>query len=152
MFSMASRHSETFSAEPRGALLSLFVLRSIEERGLMRSAGQIGSAMLERLSETLSPYDQVGEVRGLGFMQGIEFVVDRISKQPNPELRDRIVRNCVFKQRLWVLGAGHSAIRLLPALVTTEEQAMEGVARFERAVADEVGADRRAQVAKAASS
>jgi 4-aminobutyrate aminotransferase len=73
-------------------------------------------------------------------MQGIEFVVDRQSKRPAPDLRDRIVRNCVFKQRLWVLGAGRSAIRLLPALVTSEEEAMEALRRFERAVWEEVGA------------
>jgi hypothetical protein len=32
------------------------------------------------------------------------------------------VKNCIFKQRLWVLGSGRSTIRLLPALITTEEQ------------------------------
>jgi 4-aminobutyrate aminotransferase-like enzyme len=72
-------------------------------------------------------------------MQGIEFVHDRQSKRHNPALRDRIVRNCVFKQRLWILGAGRSSIRLLPALITTEEQGMEAVDRFVVAVREETG-------------
>jgi 4-aminobutyrate aminotransferase len=140
LFDRPSRHSETFSAEPRMALLSLFVLRSIEEQRLMENAERVGALMLERLRASLADYDQVGEVRGLGFMQGVEIVQDGRSKQYAPRLRDRIVRNCVFKQRLWILGAGRSSIRLLPALIMNEEEAMEAVARLERAIAEEVRA------------
>jgi 4-aminobutyrate aminotransferase len=137
MFGRSSRHSETFAAEPRQALLSLFVLRFIEEHNLIENAANVGQKMMDRLRTELSGCEQVGEVRGRGFMQGIEFVHDRQSKQYYPELRDRIVRNCVFNQHLWILGAGRSAIRLLPALITTEEQGMEAVDRFVRAVREE---------------
>jgi len=37
-------------------------------------------------------------------MLGVEFVEDRKSKRHAVELRDRIVMNCVFEQKLWVLG------------------------------------------------
>lgn len=140
MFERSSRHSETFSAEPRLALLSLFVLRTIEERGLIQHAAELGTRMLAALEATLGQFEQVGDIRGLGFMQGIEFVHDARSKRPAVDLRDRIVKNCIFKQRLWVLGAGRSAIRLLPALVTSEEEAMDAVSRLGRAVEDEIGA------------
>lgn len=140
MFERASRHSETFSAEPRVALLSLFVLKSIEEQGLIDNARRVGQAMQDALRHALADVEQVGDIRGLGFMQGIEFVEDRRSKRHAIELRDRIVRNCVFQQRLWILGAGRSAIRLLPALVTTEEEAMEGVRRLTQAITEEVRA------------
>ncbi|GAC1334939.1 MAG: hypothetical protein NVSMB22_27540 [Chloroflexota bacterium] len=73
-------------------------------------------------------------------MQGVEFVHDRATKAHATELRNRIVRNCVFKQRLWVLGAGRSTIRLLPPLIMNEEQAMEAVTRFGSAVKEEVAA------------
>jgi 4-aminobutyrate aminotransferase len=140
MFGRASRHSETFSAEPRMALLSLFVLRTIEERKLLANAERVGGLMLARLHETIGGFEQVGEIRGLGFMQGIEFVDDARSKAPAVELRNQIVRNCIFKQHLWVLGSGRSTIRLLPALVTAEEEAMEAVDRFARAVGEEIEA------------
>ncbi|MGI8828018.1 MAG: aminotransferase class III-fold pyridoxal phosphate-dependent enzyme [Chloroflexota bacterium] len=139
IFVRGSRHSETFSAEPRLALLSLFILRSIEEQGLIANAATVGEAMLKRMRETIGDLDQVGEVRGRGFMQGIEFVEDKRSKRHAPNLRDRIVKNCIYKQHLWVLGAGRSSIRLLPPLVMTHEEAMEAVGRFERAVREEVG-------------
>jgi 4-aminobutyrate aminotransferase len=141
MFEHASRHSETFSAEPRQALLSLFVLKSIEEQSLIANAERVGALMLDGLREALGHIEQVGDIRGLGFMQGIEFVEDAAGKKPAVELRDRIVRNCVFEQHLWVLGSGRSTIRILPALITTEEQAMEAVRRLERAVLEEVKAE-----------
>jgi 4-aminobutyrate aminotransferase len=136
MFTTASRHSETFSAEPRAALLSLFTLKQIEERNLMQNAAEVGGRMMQSLRERLAGCDVVGEVRGRGFMMGVEFVEDRQSKRPAPALRDAIVKNCVFKQRLWVLGSGRSTIRFLPALTTSEEEAMEAVERFARAVDD----------------
>jgi len=139
MFREASRHSETFSAEPRLALLSLFVLKSIEEQGLMDNARIVGGRMLEALRDRLTDNPHVGDIRGLGFMMGIEFVEDRASKTPDPALRDRIIQNAVSKQHLWILGAGQSAIRLLPSLNTTEEEAMEAVTRFVRAIDEEAG-------------
>lgn len=147
IFEHTARHAETFSAEPRAALLALFVLKMIEERELIANAERVGSMMLDRMREALDKYEQVGDIRGLGFMQGVEFVEDRKSKRHAADLRDRIVKNCVYKQKLWVLGAGRSTIRFLPALVTTEDEAMEAIARFERAIADEVGARQPAAAA-----
>lgn len=137
MFAEKGRHAETFSAEPRAALLSLFVLKQIEERGLIAHAAALGDRMLARFREMLGDVEQVGDIRGLGLMQGIEFVTDRASKRAAPDLRDRIVRRCVDDERLWIVGAGRSSIRFLPALTTTEEEAMEAIARFTRAVRSE---------------
>ena len=132
------------------ALLSLFILRSIEERGLIDNAARLGPIMLDRLRDSLCEYDQVGDIRGLGLMQGIEFVLDRRTQRYATELRDRIIRNCIFKQRLWILGAGRSSIRLLPPLVISEDEAMEAVSRLERAVAEEIAATKALQEATAA--
>jgi len=150
LFTSAARHSDTFSAEPRAALLALFVLRCVEEQGLVEHAATLGAAMLKRLRQKLERIEQVGEVRGLGLMQGIEFVEDSRTKRPATELRNRVVKNCVFKQRLWILGAGRSSIRLLPALIMDEEQANEAIDRLERAIAEEIGALGRTQIAVSA--
>lgn len=148
IFEHTSRHSETFSAEPRAALLSLFVLKEIRERKLMQNATQVGESMMTRLRDGLRDIPEVGEVRGRGLMFGVEFVEDQATKVPAVELRDRIIKNCIFQQRLWILGAGKSTIRFLPALTTTEEEGLEAVDRFLRAVRAEAGVrPRMAQVA-----
>jgi 4-aminobutyrate aminotransferase len=151
VFTSASRHSETFSAEPRAALLSLFVLKCIEDRGLIDHAASLGQMMMSALADRLADVEQVGEVRGLGLMQGVEFVEDRQTKRPAIDLRDRIVKACVHRERLWVLGSGRSTIRFLPALTTSAEEAMEAVDRFVRAVRHEVDAARQASPGHAAS-
>jgi 4-aminobutyrate aminotransferase len=55
-------------------------------------------------------------------MIGIELVKDQQTKEPAPELRDRVVQKA-FEKGLLVLGAGENAIRLCPPLVIDREQA-----------------------------
>jgi 4-aminobutyrate aminotransferase len=67
-------------------------------------------------------FRQVGQVRGLGLMIGVEMVRDQKSKERAPEIRDRIVQ-MAFAHGLLVLGAGPNALRLSPPLVITRQQA-----------------------------
>jgi 4-aminobutyrate aminotransferase len=137
LFGRPSRHSETFSAEPRAALTSLFVLKTIEEQKLIENAAHIGSLLLEGLRDMADRYESIGDVRGRGLMIGVELVEDGASKRPAPEMRERVIKNCVQRQRLWILGSGQSTIRFLPPLIISEDEAREALARFERAVAEE---------------
>ena len=78
--------------------------------------------MKARLSDFPQRFPNVGDVRGLGLMIGIELVKDQATKERAPELRDRIVQMC-FERGLLVLGAGPNTIRLCPPLVITRDQA-----------------------------
>jgi len=134
MFTAGGRNSETFSAEPRMALLSLFVLRYIEEHNLIENAKTVGEYMLGRLKEMVDKYECVGDARGLGLMMGIEIVTDKKSKKQDPEKREAIVNNAVNKQRLLILGSGKSTIRVLPPLVITMEEAEEAMNKLDKAI------------------
>jgi 4-aminobutyrate aminotransferase len=140
LFSRPGRHSETFSAEPRAALVSLFVLKTIEEDHLRENAERVGKVLLDGLKHLKERHPNIGDVRGQGLMIGIEFVEDPKSKRFAPALRESIVRNCVRRQKLWVLGSGPSTIRFLPPLIISEEQAHEALRRFEAAVVEETAA------------
>lgn len=139
LFGRPSRHSETFSAEPRTALTSLFVLKSIEERRLRENAEAMGTALLDGLREIRGRRPAIGDVRGRGLMIGAEFVREGPSRPPAPELRDAVIKNCVRRQRLWILPSGPSTIRFLPPLTISAEEAHEVLKRFERAVSEETG-------------
>ena len=52
----------------------------IEREGLVERAARVGSYFLDRLREIGERYERVGEVRGLGMMAGIEFVLDRATR------------------------------------------------------------------------
>ncbi len=134
MFTGPGRNSETFSAEPRMALLSLFVLRYIEEKNLIANAAKVGAYIRGRLDEMVDKYECVGDARGLGLMLGIEIVTDKKSKKRDPETRDKIVSNAVNKQRLLILGSGSCSIRMLPPLIISMEEADEACSKLERAI------------------
>ena len=137
MYSASSRHSETFSAEPRMALLSLWVLKHIEEQGFLKSNAENGAYMMKQLNELKDKHNVIGDVRGMGLMIGMEFVKDRTSKAKAPDLRNRIVKNAVQKQRLWMLGAGQNVIRFTPSYVITHENIDEAVRRLDKAITEE---------------
>ncbi len=70
-------------------------------------------------------------------MIGVEFVKDKANKTHATALRHRILKNLVQKQHLWMLGAGRSAIRLLPWFRITEEEAEMVLEKFSIAVKEE---------------
>jgi 4-aminobutyrate aminotransferase len=51
---------------------------------------------------------------------GVEFVKDRRTREPAPELLDSLVLNA-FQRGLLLLGAGKSTLRLAPPLVVDEQ-------------------------------
>ncbi|MFW9907052.1 MAG: aspartate aminotransferase family protein [Candidatus Thorarchaeota archaeon] len=137
MYTGPSRHSETFSAEPKMALISLWVLKHIEEQGFLKSNTEKGDYMMKQLNELKDKHEVIGDVRGLGLMIGVEFVRDKASRIKAPKLRDRIVRNSVQKQHLWMLGCGQNVIRFTPSFVISYDDIDEAVRRLDRAITEE---------------
>jgi 4-aminobutyrate aminotransferase-like enzyme len=136
MYTAGSRHSETFSAEPKMALLSLWILRHIEDGGFLKSNAERGAYLMKRLNELKDKHEVVGDVRGLGLMVGVEFVKDKKSKEKAPKLRNRILKNAVQKQKLWILGAGQNVVRFTPSYVITNEDIDGVVDRLDNAITD----------------
>ena len=135
MFSRGSRHSETFSAEPRQALLSLFYLREVEDKGYLDNARRMGEVLLTGLRALVAKYDCVGDARGIGLMAGIEIVESKRTRKAAHDLRETILKAAVHRERLLALGAGENAIRMLPPLNVTEDEVRLGVERLDRAIA-----------------
>lgn len=137
MFTGGSRHSETFSAEPKMSLLSLWNFKHMEEGGYLKKNAEHGAYLLERLDELKDKHEVVGDVRGMGLMVGMEMVKDKKSKEKARKLRDNVVKNAVQKQHLWVLGAGQNVIRLTPSYIITKENIDDAVDRFDKAISAE---------------
>lgn len=114
-------HASTFGGNPVAVAASLATIELLEQE-LIANAATVGAHMKARLSEFPQRFANVGDVRGLGLMIGIELVKDQASKERTPELRDRLVQMC-FERGLLVLGAGPNTLRLSPPLVLTTEQA-----------------------------
>ncbi|MGY5853414.1 MAG: aspartate aminotransferase family protein [Candidatus Thorarchaeota archaeon] len=134
MYTGGSRHSETFSAEPKMSLVSLWILKQIEDGNYLKRNAEMGAYLLNQLEELKDKHEVVGDVRGIGLMTGIEFVKDKKSKEKAPKLRGTILKNAVQKQNLWILGAGQNVIRFTPSYIITKENIDDAVGRLDKAI------------------
>jgi 4-aminobutyrate aminotransferase len=114
-------HASTFGGNPVAVAAALATIELLE-RELTANAARIGGHILDRLRSWPAKFKNVGDVRGLGLMIGIEMVRDQITKERAPELRDRLVA-MAFERGLLVLGAGRNVLRLCPPLIVSRDQA-----------------------------
>src|SRR5881396_2042349 len=107
-------HASTFGGNP---VCIAAALKTIEllERELVANSAEVGAYLKSGLEKLKDKHNCIGDVRGPGLMLGVEFVTDRSSKQPDPELRDR-VEMASFERGLILLGAGPNSIRWSPPL------------------------------------
>lgn len=129
-------HASTFGGNP---VCIAAALKTIEllEGGLVRNSAEVGGYLKAELEKLKRKYDCIGDVRGLGMMIGVEFVKDRASNAPAPELRDRVELAC-FERGLVILGAGTNTIRWSPPLILTKENVDVAIEIFDEAIAASV--------------
>jgi 4-aminobutyrate aminotransferase len=113
-------HASTFGGNPVACAAALATIALLEE-SLMANAARMGAYLRDGMRDWLSRFPQVGQVRGLGLMIGVELVRDQATRERYPEMRDRVV-NLAFERGLLVLGAGENTLRLCPPLVITRDQ------------------------------
>ncbi len=136
MFTGGARHSETFSAEPKMSLLSLWIFKHMEEGDYLKKNAENGAYLLKRFNELKDKHEVVGDARGIGLMAGIELVKDKKSKEKARKLRDQVVKNAVQKQKLWILGCGQNVIRFIPSYIITREELDDAVDRLDKAISN----------------
>ena len=77
-------HGFTWSHHPVGAAAADAVLEVIQREGLVERSRMMGERCRERLRAALSDHPHVGDIRGIGLMNAVEFVADRNTKEPFP--------------------------------------------------------------------
>jgi 4-aminobutyrate aminotransferase len=113
-------HGSTFGGNPvscRAALATIGLLES----GLIENTANIGPYVRKHLLSFQEDFEQIGDVRGMGLLWGVDFVRDRDSRVEDKALRDRVIQRC-FEKGLLVLGAGESVLRLCPPLIVKTEE------------------------------
>ena len=125
-------HGNTFGGNPLACAAALVTIGLIE-KDYLQNAVVVGEYTQDALSEIMERHPSIGNVRGVGLMIGVEFVTNRITKEPAIPLRDRIVE-LAFQRGLLTLGAGKSTIRISPALSITQSEIDEGLEILEEAI------------------
>jgi 4-aminobutyrate aminotransferase/(S)-3-amino-2-methylpropionate transaminase len=116
-------HTSTFLGHPVGCAAALASIRALREERLVERSAELGARILARLREMTEGHPNVGEVRGLGMMIGVEMVRGRESREPAPELAGRLVVESL-RRGVLVLGGGihNNVLSLSPPFVITEAQ------------------------------
>ncbi|HOW86349.1 MAG TPA: aspartate aminotransferase family protein [Candidatus Aminicenantes bacterium] len=114
--------SSTMGGNPLSCAGALAVFDIIETEGLVEKAAKNGAYLKEKLLGLAAKHAVIGDVRGLGLVMGIEFVKDRATKAPAPDVAKQVVLRCV-ENGLMVgkLGTHGNVMRVAPPLVITPE-------------------------------
>jgi 4-aminobutyrate aminotransferase len=106
-------HGSTYAGNPVCCDAALATLKIVEE--LLPNVKSTGELLKSGLAKLQQKHPVIGEVRGEGFMIGVEFV-DPSTKAPNAKVRDQLEQKA-FSKGLLILGCGKSTVRLAPPLV-----------------------------------
>lgn len=125
----------TFGGNAMACAAGLQVLDIIEKQNLTERAKVIGKIAFDGFTDMQSRYVEIGDVRGIGSMLGVEFVKDKETKEPYPELVSKIIKHAV-SHGLIIENAGvpDNVIRFLSPLVATEDQIHAGLDIFETSI------------------
>ena len=105
----------TFGGNPVVCAAALEAVKTIQRA--LPKVPRLEALMGKRLAEIHDTVERVGEVRGIGAMWALEFVKDRSTKEPDPDLA-RAVQLAGLRNGLMLLPAGYygNCVRLLPPL------------------------------------
>jgi 4-aminobutyrate aminotransferase / (S)-3-amino-2-methylpropionate transaminase / 5-aminovalerate transaminase len=118
----------TYVGNPVACAAANAVLDVIEEEGLIDRADQIGKQIRSRWEEIGRDVPEVGEIRGIGAMIGVEFVDDPETKHPAKELVGRVVTGTTARGVVTVsCGIYKNVLRHLVPLVISDEELAEGL-------------------------
>jgi predicted acetylornithine/succinylornithine family transaminase len=117
-------HAATFGGSPLACACVLAVFEAVEKQGLLERVNTLSQYLFNRLEALKQRVPLIREVRGRGFMIGIELTVD-----------GRPIVDACRANRLLINCTQENVLRLLPAMVITKAQLdralsiLEGVLR-----------------------
>jgi len=122
----------TFGGNPVSCAAANATIQIVEEEGLPANAERMGRLLRQGLEELKRRFPKnVGDVRGMGLMQAMEFVADETAGERTPE---KALTNRVFeeaKKRFLLIGKGGldgNSFRIAPPLTVGKpdiEEALE---------------------------
>jgi 4-aminobutyrate aminotransferase-like enzyme len=110
----------TFGGNPVTARAAKATIDFLESEKLLENAQVVGEYLKDRLKELQEKFPLIGDVRGMGLMQGVELVRNRKTKEPAVEETKRLMDQA--KDNGLIIGKGGlygNVIRISPALTCT---------------------------------
>jgi 4-aminobutyrate aminotransferase-like enzyme len=100
------------------------VLEVLREERLQENARRVGDHLIAQLKLLQQKHVLIGDVRGSGLFLGLDFVLDRETREPAPEQASYVVNR--LRERGILTGTDgphHNVIKLRPPLIFAEADA-----------------------------
>jgi len=126
-------HGTTFGGNPVACAAATVVIETLRNERLPERAAALGERVLERARGWQAKHPHLGDVRGRGFMIGLEFME---GKRPAPELTQRILQAALERDLLLLAcGVDENVIRMIPPLTISEQELEKGMDVLEASLA-----------------
>ena len=129
----------THVSDPLAAAVALTVLTVVARDDLVESAARLGKTLTARLTDMGDRYEQVGDIRGRGLLQGIELVSDKASKTPADALGKQVTAACLERglhMNIVQLPGMGGIFRIAPPLTISEAELNSGLDILEDALTE----------------
>ncbi len=123
----------TFGGNPVSMAAALATIQVIEEEKLAQNAHEVGGYLREGLLDLQKKYPVIGDVRGMGLMQGVEFVGE--NKAPDAEFVGKLFEET--KKDGLLIGKGGlygNVVRIAPPLNISKSEIDEFLHVFDAAI------------------
>ena len=120
----------THVSDPLAAAVAVTVLNVVAREGLVARAAQLGQRLSARLQDMKDRYEQVGDVRGRGLLQGLELVTDKHSKAPAESMGARVTAECLQRglhMNIVQLPGMGGIFRIAPPLTIADDELETGL-------------------------
>ena len=109
-------------------MAALAAIRTIENENLCERAVELGAQFRLRADNWIRKFPIVGDVRGLGAMQALEMVRDRVTKAPADTESKDLLKYC-YERGVLLVGAGTrgNVVRVLMPLVISDADFAEAL-------------------------
>jgi diaminobutyrate-2-oxoglutarate transaminase len=130
-------HLGTYRGNPLALAVGTEVLKVLREEPWVSSAARRGERVQARFREYAGTHPSIGDVRGKGFMIGVEFVKDAARKTPWDE-RAKAMRSELFQNGVLMhtCGSYDNALRFMAPLTIEDPLLERGLAVFEQALSN----------------
>jgi 4-aminobutyrate aminotransferase-like enzyme len=126
--------SSSYGGNPMACAAALASIEVIEQENILENVRSVGEFFMKRMQKMKQDHPIIGDVKGKGFLLGIELVRDKLTKEPFPEA-GKLVYQKAFRKGLAWIPAGH-ILRMSPPLIMDEHYAEMGLSIIEEAIAD----------------
>lgn len=122
-----SAHGGTYGGNAVACAAALATLDVIDDEQLADRAVRLGARLVDGLREAAAGHPRVAEVRGRGLMVAVE-LADAGTLAPRPDLAKGMLAEALARKLLLLTcGTRGQAVRIIPPLVTTDDEIDQAV-------------------------